>query len=196
MGVGKLCSCYALFVRSVWVAVANVLHDGPCKEVHVLQDYSKGTPEVGFPYLVYVDAVVADLAVCDVVEAVDQVGYRGLPRSGGTHEGDLLARVCIEGYVVQDLLAGDVGEVHVVEYYAAFQLGVGERAISMGMFPGPNACTLGNLLQSAVLVLPCVDKRHIAVVVLRLFVHERNGKGNDYGIELVGHLGDWVYEIP
>ena len=50
-------------------------------------------------------AVVEDLTLLDVVEAVDQVGDGGLTGAGRTDESDLLARTAVEVDVVQDDLA-------------------------------------------------------------------------------------------
>jgi len=69
-----------------------------------------------------VDAVVPDLAVLDVVEAVDKVGDGGLAGAGGADEGDLLARTAIEVDVVEDGLARQIAEIDIRKGDVAFQL--------------------------------------------------------------------------
>ena len=66
------------------------------EQVGVLQHDAQAAAQVGLLDLVDVDAVVADLAVGDVVEAVDEVGDGRLASTGGAHEGDLLTRLGIE----------------------------------------------------------------------------------------------------
>ena len=77
-------------------AVADVVHDRAGEEVGILQHDAQAAAQVGLFDLVDVDAVVADLAVGNIIEAVDQVGDGGLARAGGAHKGDLLARLGVE----------------------------------------------------------------------------------------------------
>ena len=62
------------------------------------------TAQVSFFDLMDVDAVIADLAILNIVEAVDQVGDGGLAGTGGADKGDLLARTAIQVDVVQHLM--------------------------------------------------------------------------------------------
>ena len=43
--------------------------------------------------LIDIDTIVADLAVCNIVETVDQIGDRRLSGTGRTDKGDFLARL-------------------------------------------------------------------------------------------------------
>ena len=52
--------------------------------------------QVGLFDLVDVDAVVADFTVGNVIEAVDEVGDRGLARAGRADKGDLLPRLGVQ----------------------------------------------------------------------------------------------------
>ena len=63
----------------------------------------------------HIHAVDGDAARIDVVEAVEQVGDRGLARAGRADEGDFLPRLCIERNVPQNRLARDIAEGHIVE---------------------------------------------------------------------------------
>ena len=91
-----------------------------------MQDDAQRATQVRLADLVDVDAVVADLAVGDVVEAVDQVRDRCLACSRGTHEGDLLTGLGPQGDVVQDILLIVVGEVHALHDEFAAQARVGD----------------------------------------------------------------------
>ena len=83
---------HALFIVGGQAAVADVLHNGAGEQVGILQhDAKRGTQSVLFDGLDVV-AVVEDLTLLDVVEAVDQVGDGGLTGAGGAHESQLLAR--------------------------------------------------------------------------------------------------------
>ena len=61
----------------------------------VLQHDAQRAAQVGFFDLMDVDAVIADLAVLNIVEAVDQVGNGSLARTGRADKGDLLSRTAI-----------------------------------------------------------------------------------------------------
>src|SRR5699024_8832450 len=133
----------ALLVVGVQVAVADVLHHGAGEQVGVLQHDAQRVAQVGLFDLADVDAVVADLAVLDVVEAVDEVGDGGLARAGGAYESHLLAGLGVQRNIVQHRLFGGVAEVHVVEADVAPQAGGGDGAGVVGGGPGPYGGLLG-----------------------------------------------------
>ena len=110
VGVGELGRRDALLVGGVQVAVADVVHHGAGEQVGVLQHDAERAAQVGLADLVDVDAVVADLAVGDVVEAVDEVGDGRLARTGGADKRDLLARLGKHGHAVQHFVVGRVAE--------------------------------------------------------------------------------------
>ena len=137
----------------------------------ILEHDAHGSPQVRLFDLVDVDAVIADLAVGNVVEAIDEVGDGGLAGAGGAYEGDLLAGLCPEADVVEHQLILVIAEVHTIQGDAALQLGVGSGAVVLGLLPGPDIGALGRLLHLAVGLLPGVHQFHIALVCLRLLVH-------------------------
>ena len=85
------------------------------------------TAEIGLFDLVDIDAVIADFAVCYVIEAVDEVGDRGLARAGRADKGDLLPRLGVQRHIVQNDLIRIIAEVHIVKAHIAAQLRVGRR---------------------------------------------------------------------
>ena len=90
VGVGQLCGGNALLVCGVGIPVAQVLHDRSCKQVRVLKHHAQRAAQVCFFDLVDVDAVIADLAVRNIIKEVEQIGDGGLSRIGGPYKGDLL----------------------------------------------------------------------------------------------------------
>ena len=97
--VGEFCRRDALFVRRVQPAVTDIVHDRARKQVGILQNDAERPTQILFIDLVDIDAVVADLAVLDVVETVDEVGDGRLARARGADEGDLLPRLGVQGNV-------------------------------------------------------------------------------------------------
>mgnify|MGYP005797191237 CR=1 FL=1 len=66
----------AFLIGSVQFSVPDVVHYGAGKQAYILKDHPHVAAEVRFFDLGNIDAIVADLAVSQVVEAVDQVGDR------------------------------------------------------------------------------------------------------------------------
>ena len=200
MGVGQLCGGDALFIGGGQIAVADVIHHRAGEEVHILQHHAQRAAQIGFFDLVDIDAVVADLAVCDVVEAVDQVGDGGLTGAGGADEGDLLTGAGIQRNVGQHLLFRYIAEVHHVHHDVALQLGVGQRAVAMGMLPCPVTGMLVGFGDGAILADDSVYQGDIAIVGFRFLIHQikntlRAGHGHDDGVKLLGNLADGHVEI-
>ena len=83
-------------IRCVKVAIANVITDGAGEQVGILQYDAERAAQIGFFDLVDVNAVIADLAVGDVIKAVDEVGDRGFARAGRADERDLLAGLGVQ----------------------------------------------------------------------------------------------------
>ena len=196
MGIGQLRRLDAVLIRSIQLAVADVVHDGAGEQVGLLEHHAQGPPQIGLGDLVDVDVVVADFAVGNVIEAVNQVGNGGFARAGGAHKGDLLAGMGIQGHIVQYRLLRHIAKVHVEHGDVALQFGVGYGAVRlMGMLPCPTAGALVGFGDIPVFVNFRVDQPDIARILLRLLVHQlknplRAGKGHDDGIDLVGYLGD------
>ena len=199
--VGKLRRLDALLVRRVQLAVADVLHDGARKQVGILQHDAQRAAQIGLLDLVDVDAVVADLAVGDVVEAVDEVCDRRLARARSSHEGDLLPRLRVQADIVQDDLFGNVAEVDVEHADVPFQLSVGDGAVRLvRVLPRPLARALGALGDVAVFVDVRVDEGDVSVVLFRLFVEQfedtaRAREAHDDRVDLHGDLPDVQREL-
>ena len=97
---------------------------------------------------------------------------------------------------MQDLFVRRITEVDVIEHDAPGKLRVCDRAVAVRVLPRPETGVVVGLGERAVFLLG-VDKRHIAVVRLRLGIHEREnarcaGQCCDDGVELVGDLRDRV----
>ena len=161
----------------------------------VLQHDAQRAAEVGFPDLLDVDAVVPDLAVLNVVEAVDEVGDGGLAGTGGADKGDLLARTAIEVDVMEDGLVRQIAEIDVGEGDVALQLVVGGSAVVVGVLPRPDTGAFAGLHEGVVLIILGVDKGDIALVGLAGFIHHLEdalctGQRHDDTVGLHGYLTD------
>ena len=95
-------------------AVADGLHDAGGEEEHVLLHHADIPPQALLGHVPDVVAVDGDAALPHVVEPGDQVAQGGLAAAGGTHDGDGLPGLDVEGHVVEDLgVVPLVGEAHV-----------------------------------------------------------------------------------
>ena len=84
----------------------------------VLQHDSERVAQVIFFDLVDIDAVIADLAVLDIVETVDQVGDGRLSGAGAADKGNFLTR-SVEIYVVKNGLLWNIAEIDIIKYHVA-----------------------------------------------------------------------------
>ena len=168
--------------------------------MRVLQHHGQGAAQIILADLFDVDAVIADLAALDVIEAVNQVGDGGLARAGGAYKGDLLPRLGVKGDIVEHDFVGHIAKRHVLKDHIALQLGIGGGAVPMGMLPGPQPGAGFGFGDVPLRVLVGVDQGHIAVILLGGLVHQlkhplRPGQGLHDGVKLLGHIGDRLGEL-
>ena len=102
--VGQLGRRLTLLVGGLQVAVADVFQHCAGKQVGILKDDAQGAAQVRLFDLIDIDAVIADLAVGNVVETIYEVGNGGLACAGGTDKGDLLPRFGPQADVVENQL--------------------------------------------------------------------------------------------
>ena len=196
MGIGQLRRPDALVVGGIQLAVADVVHHRAGEEVGFLKHHAQRVAQIGLGDLVDVDVVVADLAVGNVIEPVNEVRNGGLARAGSAHEGDLLAGMGIERHVMKHRFLRHIAKVHVRHGDVALQLRVGHGAVCLvGMLPGPMTGALFGFRNIALVVDFRVDQSDIALVLLGLLVHQLKnplgaGQSHDDGVDLVGHLGN------
>ena len=170
--VGELRSCLHFFIRRIQPAVTDVFAHRAGKQVRILQNHRKRAAQRGFFDAVEGDAVISDLALLHIVEAVDEVRDGRLASAGGAYEGDLLAWVCIERYVLEHGLFAVVAERYVVETHVSAhfnELIAAFRRFGRN-FPGPDARALRALFQRAFGVAAGVDHGHVAVILFCGFI--------------------------
>ncbi len=83
----------------------------------ILQYDSKGMTQVVFFDLINVNAVVADLAILNIVEPVDQVCDRCFSGTGTSNESDLLSWSGKKVYVVQNHFVRIVSKIDIIKYH-------------------------------------------------------------------------------
>ena len=188
-------------VGRVEFAVADVVHDRSREEIGLLQNDAERTAQVGFFDLIDVDPVVADLAVGDVVETIDQVGDRRFACARGSHERHLLPWLRKHTDVMQNGFPLFIGKIHVCQAHVAFELGVGQSSVLVRMLPCPFTRVSIGLGHGSVRRDLGIDKGHIAVVRFGLLIHEReNAVGSRHchhdRVDLLGDLVDVPRELP
>ena len=137
IGTSKFCGLHAVLISSIKTAVADVIQDGTCKEVDVLQNNTESTTKSALPNLVNVDAVVANLAVFNVIEAVEQVSNGCFTSTCCANKGNLLTRFCIKRNIMQHGVARLVAKVNIKEANVSLNRGVSNRAVTVWILPSP-----------------------------------------------------------
>ena len=199
--VGQLCGGNAFVIGGGEVSVTDIFQDAAAEQVRILQNHSQRTPQIRLFDLVDVDAVIADLAIRNVIKTVDEVGDGRLSGPGRADKRDLLARLCPHADVMQHNFIRVVSEIHAVKDDPAFQFGIGNGAVGLvRMFPGPQIRALRGFRQFAFGRFLDIDQFDIARVRLRFLIHQiehalRPGRGRDHEVDLHTHLGDGLGEI-
>ena len=137
IGTSKFCGLYAVLISSIKTAVADVIQDGTRKEVDVLQNNTESTTKSALSNFVNVDAVVADLAVFNVIEAVEQVSNGCFTSACCANKGNLLTRFCIKRNIMQHGVARLVAKVNIKEANISLNRGVSNRTITVWILPSP-----------------------------------------------------------
>ena len=163
----------------------------------ILQHHAQRPPQGGFFNVPHVDAVIGDGTGLDLIKTVDEAGDGGLARTGGAHEGDLLSRLGEQRDVVQHHLPLIVAKHHMVEPHVAPQ----GNQLPARLLPGPDAGVEGGLGHGAVLLLCGPHQLDLALVHLRLRLHDLEdalgaGHGGEDGVHLLGYLGDGLAHLP
>ena len=185
VGAGCLGSGTHLLVGRVELAKADILRNGAAKQVRILQHNAERPAQAGLGDVLDVDAVVRDLAVIDLVEAVDEVGDGRLSGARRTHKGDLLPRFGKQVEVREHARARHVGKVHGMKAHVAskrhqpgHKLGtvrrhratrIVDRGHVVQMPVRAHATTFGNLPRPRGLAR--LHQLHAALVHLGLKVH-------------------------
>jgi hypothetical protein len=190
----ELCGGDALFVGGIELTVADILHNGAGEQVDVLQNHAEGTAEIRLLDLRDVDAVVADLSVRNVIEAVDKVCDGRFACARCADERDLLAGLCVKRDVMQDGLLRGITKIDVLKLYVTGELRIGDRAVLMRMLPCPKAGVLVGFGEHAVFLFG-VDERDVALVLFALGIEQREDAGSachshDDGRDLLRDLAD------
>ena len=168
----------------------------------VLEHHAERPAQIRLLYLLDVDAVVADLALFDVVEAVDEVGYGGLARARGADESHLLPGLGDEGDIPENGLSGLVGEGDILELDIAAPPDISGGAVRLvEVFPRPHTRAPLALDDIAVRVLFGVDEGDIPLVRLGLGAREREDtlgarERHEDAVDLLGHLPYRRAELP
>ena len=89
-----------LFIGGIQSSVTDIFHDRPRKQMGVLKNHGDMAAQLVPLNMADINAVDGDGPALDIVEAVDEVRDRRLPGSRGTHEGDLLSRLCVKADIL------------------------------------------------------------------------------------------------
>ena len=143
----------AFLVVRLQIAITDILHNGARKKIGILKHNPQTAPEIRFFYLVYIDIVIADFTVRNIVETIYQIGNSGLARAGRSYKSHLLPGLGVKGDVMQHGLARLIFKIHVIKAHVAAQAGISYRTVVMGMLPCPDVGALGAFFKRAVLLL-------------------------------------------
>ena len=159
----------------------------------ILKNYTKASPEIRLFDLAYVDIVVPYLAILYIVKPVYQISYSRLARACTSDKCNLLTRLCIHIYVVQNYLIRVVTEINILKFNLTCEFSVCHFTCLMPMSPCPESGSLLRLREIAICILLCIYQLNIALVLLRhLVCHGKypvsSGRRHNYCIDLLTYL--------
>ena len=201
----QLCCSNDFLIRCIELAKTNVIHHRRREQICLLQYNAKRSSEVCFLDLIYVNAVITDLSILNVIKTIDQIHDRRLTRTRGTDKSNFLTGLCKKLNVVKHHLLVRISKIDTVKHNLTLQLHVGNTLIRlMDMLPGPDARSLRAFLQISldlVRVLLCANQRHVTFIHFRLFIQQikhtlctRHRHNNT--VQLHAHLVDRHVKAP
>ena len=191
----KLCCCNDFFVCCVQLSVADIFHNSSCEKVGILKNDSHRAAQIRFFNFIYIDAVIADFSVLNVVKTVQKICDRCFSCSCRADKGNFLSRCCVHFYIVENDFVRIIAKVNAVQYHIAFQFNViGCIVCFMVMLPCPAACTFFRLFERSVFFF-YIYKCYVAFVHFRFFVEKvkdsfRACKCHDNAVKLLAYLVD------
>ena len=108
------------FIRGIQSSVTDILFHRSGEQMRILKDHGDVFPKDGPLDLADIHSVYGDAVFLHIVKAVEQVRHRGLPGTGGTYKGNLLAGMGIEADVFENLLLRRISEADIVQDYVSF----------------------------------------------------------------------------
>ena len=87
-------------VGGIKPSVPDIFHNRSRKQMRILKHHGNVAAQLVPLNMADINAVDGDGPALDIVEAVDEVRDRRLPGSRGTHEGDLLSRLCVKADIL------------------------------------------------------------------------------------------------
>ncbi len=119
MGADDAGGGFYLFPGGIFLAVTDILRDGPGEEERLLQHRGDLLPQASPLYFAHVVTVYAHCPGGRVVEAGDEVGDRGLARPRWPDQRYRLSRLDLEGQIPEYGPAWLVLEGYAFELYTA-----------------------------------------------------------------------------
>ena len=122
-----------LLLCGVQLSEPDIVGDGSCEQMGVLQHDAQRAAKRVFFDLLYIDTVVQHLPSLHIVKPVDQIGNRRLSGSRRTYKRDLLARMGIQADVFQYRMIFFVAKIHIYETDVSPQ----RHQFTVRFLPGP-----------------------------------------------------------
>ena len=170
--MSQLCCLINFLICRIQFPVTNVFHNRSCKQMCILKNDTKRSSQISLFNLVYINIIITDLSVLNIIETIDQVCDRCLSRSRRTDKSKFLSRLRVQSQIMKHHVVFRISERHIIKSHVAFQLRICHCAVClMRMFPCPQACSFFTLRKISLCILLCVYKSNISFVYFRLFIH-------------------------
>ena len=109
------------FICGVKPSVTDILHDRAVEQPGILEHHAEHLAQFTAVEIFYIVSVDLDGAAVDIVETHQQLDHGRLPRSGRTHDRNLLPFLHLGGEIIDDDLIRIVTEVYMVELHISLK---------------------------------------------------------------------------
>ena len=195
VGIDQFGGLDAVLVSSIQAPITDVVHHRSREQMGLLQHHAEAVAQVTLADLVDADAVIGDLAVLDIIEAVDEVGDGSLACTRPADESNLHVRHRINVDVKEYLFLLVISKVYLVQFDTAVHLAVDITAVGLRNLPGPYTCAAIGGVEFAVATVSGIDERDFAVVGLGLLIIDLKDavgayRGVEHAVDLLADAGN------
>ena len=192
-------SCNNFLICGIQFSITDILHNGSSTQISILKNDTHGTSQITLFDLIYIDAIITDLTILNIIETIQKIGNCRLTGTRGADKCNFLSWLRIHLHIVKHDLVITISEVNAIQNNITFQFDIICFASGfVKMLPCPASCTFLGLNQLTILFFH-IYQGHISVIYLRLLVQKvedtlRSGKCHNNTVKLLAYLIDRLAE--
>ena len=135
-------SCNNFLICGIQFSITDILHNGSSKQISILKNDTHGTSQITLFDLIYIDAIITDLTILNIIETIQKIGNCRLTGTRGADKCNFLSWLRIHLHIVKHDLVITISEVNAIQNNITFQFDIICFASGfVKMLPCPASCT-------------------------------------------------------